>query len=42
MAVEHFRKPTFHVFYVINVHPDLDAYPEKLQSNNISFKSKEG
>lgn len=41
-AVEHFRKLTFHVFYIINVHIDLDAYPEKLQPNNSSFMIKEG
>lgn len=41
VAVEPFRKPIFHVFCIINVCSDLDAYPEKLQSNSISFISRE-
>lgn len=42
VAVELFRKPAFHVLYIIHVRIDLDAYPGKLQSKNMSFMSKEG
>lgn len=42
VAVELSRKTAFHVLYIIHVHIDFDAYPEKLQSENMSFMSKEG
>lgn len=42
MTVELFKKAAFHVLYIIHVHIDLDAYPEKLQSKNMCFTSKEG
>lgn len=41
MPVKLFLKAAFHVLYVIRVHSDLDAYPGKLQSKNMSFTSKE-